>query len=141
MWVGRWAEVKYRLRRGEPVMPYPSIARLMVRTNDFIEKLKAALDAEVAEVAAAKAAPKGKAKAKGKPDRSRPSTPNREPSTTRDKPKFPEIGIRSCRTLFSKGKLEAHEKGECKRGEHLSADEVWKRWEERRKKRGEKVSS
>ena len=81
-------------------------------------------------------APKAKAKGKAKTKPERPTTPAREPSTGK-KPKLPKICIKYCWKLFLKGKSEDHEKGECKRGEHLAPDEVWRRWEE---KTGKKAS-
>ena len=74
--------------------------------------------------------PKGKAKA-GPKAKAKPK--NRERSACAKpesgKPRYPKIGKPYCWTYFNRGACAAHEQGECKRGEHIPAAEVWKIFE------------
>ena len=79
-------------------------------------------------------APKAKAKGEAKEKPKITKTPDREPSTPK-RPKLPKIGKKYCWKLFLKGKCPDHEKGECKRGEHLQPDEVWRIFDEKMAKK------
>lgn len=68
--VVKWMELELRSRRGEPRLPAPTVNEITKRTNDFIEKIKKAVqeddekEAKKTEVAAKKAADKAEKKAK-----------------------------------------------------------------------------
>ncbi len=68
--VVKWMELELRSRRGEPRLPAPTVNDITKRTNDFIEKIKKAVqeddekEAKKTEVAAKKAADKAEKKAK-----------------------------------------------------------------------------
>ena len=69
-----------------------------------------------------KASAKAGAKAKAKKDRGRSASEKPEGGKSR----YPKIGKPYCWTFYNRGKCAADEKGECKRGEHIPADEVQK---------------